>query len=61
LSNAPQGRLQITDFAALIGWERSRLSHHLRRLSHRGLTKRVPSAEDRRATDAILTQPDGQQ
>ena len=39
LSNAPGHKLQVTDLAALIGWERSRLSHHLRRLSDRGLTK----------------------
>ena len=55
LSNAPDHKLQVTDLAALIGWERSRLSHHLRRLSDRGLTKCVQSADDRRATDAVLT------
>ena len=55
LSNAPEHKLQVTDLAALIGWERSRLSHHLRRLSERGLTKRVQSTEDGRATDAVLT------
>jgi DNA-binding MarR family transcriptional regulator len=55
LSNAPEHKLQVTDLAALIGWERSRLSHHLRRLSERGLTERVQSTEDGRATDAVLT------
>jgi DNA-binding MarR family transcriptional regulator len=55
LSNAPEHKMQVTDLAALIGWERSRLSHHLRRLSDRGLTKRNPSTEDGRATDAVLT------
>ena len=55
LSNAPDHRLQITDLAALIGWERSRLSHHLRRMCDRGLTKRVQSEDDGRATDAVLT------
>ena len=38
LSNAPDRKLQITDLAALIGWERSRLSHQVRRLCERGLT-----------------------
>ena len=56
LSNAPGHKLQVTDLAALIGWERSRLSHHLRRLSDRGLTKCVRSADDGRATDAVLTE-----
>ena len=55
LSSAPEHKMQVTDLAALIGWERSRLSHHLRRLSERGLTKRVQSTEDGRATDAVLT------
>ncbi|HXB90053.1 MarR family winged helix-turn-helix transcriptional regulator [Mycobacterium sp.] len=55
LIDAPGGRLQISDLAALIGWERSRASHQLRRLCERGLAERVPSQDDRRATDAILT------
>ena len=55
LSNSPDHKLQVSDLAALIGWERSRLSHHLRRLSDRGLTKRIQSTDDGRATDAVLT------
>jgi DNA-binding MarR family transcriptional regulator len=55
LSNEPDDKMQITDLAALIGWERSRLSHHLRRLSDRGLTKRIQCEDDGRATDAVLT------
>src|SRR6201987_1641393 len=55
LSNAPDHKLQVTDLAALIGWERSRLSHHLRRLADRGLTNRIQSEDDGRATDAVLT------
>lgn len=55
LTGAPDGRLQVSDLAALIGWERSRASHQLRRLCERGLIERIPSAEDGRATDATLT------
>ena len=55
LSSAPGGRLQVSDLAALIGWERSRASHQLRRLCERGLAERIPSEDDGRATDAILT------
>ena len=55
LTDAPGGRLQVSDVAALIGWERSRVSHQLRRLCERGLAQRVPSGDDGRATDAILT------
>ena len=43
LTEAPGGRLQVSDLAALIGWERSRASHQLRRLCERGLAERVPS------------------
>lgn len=55
LTDAPDGRLQVSALAAIIGWELSRVSHQLRRLCERGLAERIPSAEDRRATDAILT------
>ena len=39
LRYAPRGETQITELAARIGWERSRLSHHLRRLESRGLVE----------------------
>jgi DNA-binding MarR family transcriptional regulator len=55
LADSPDERLQLTALAARIGWERSRLSHHLQRMSDRGLVERAPSATDRRATDAVLT------
>ena len=55
LTMTPDHRLQVTDLAAIIGWERSRVSHQLRRLCERGLTKRVQSEDDGRATDAVLT------
>ena len=55
LTGAPGGRLQVSDLAALIGWERSRASHQLRRLCERGLAERIPSQDDGRATDATLT------
>jgi DNA-binding MarR family transcriptional regulator len=55
LTNAPQGRAQLTSLAVTIGWERSRLSHHLQRMSTRGYVKRVPSEADGRATDVVLT------
>jgi DNA-binding MarR family transcriptional regulator len=56
LRNTPDYKPQVTDLAAFIGWERSRLSHHLRRLCGRGLTKRIRSEDDGRATDAVLTE-----
>lgn len=55
LGSAPEQRLQVSDLASLIGWERSRLSHHLTRMQGRGLTRRLRSASDGRATDVVLT------
>src|ERR1700692_4543303 len=55
LSVAGGGRMQITVLAAQIGWERSRVSHHVRRMSARGLVTRGLSAADRRVTEVTLT------
>ena len=55
LADAPSGRLQVTELGARIGWERSRVSHHLRRMARRELVELGASASDRRATDAVLT------
>ena len=55
LSNEPGRRLQSSRLATRIGWERSRLSHQLRRMETRGLVERIASESDGRATDAKLT------
>src|SRR5438309_11432952 len=55
LRYAPGGRMRITALAALISWERSRLSHHVRRLQDRGLVECRPAPTDRRATEVTRT------
>lgn len=55
LSASAEGRLRVGDLAAQIGWERSRLSHQLRRMEGRGLAERQSNPDDGRATDAVLT------
>ena len=55
LSVADEGRMQVTVLAAQIGWERSRVSHHVRRMSVRGLVTCALSAADRRVTEVTLT------
>jgi DNA-binding MarR family transcriptional regulator len=55
LSVAAGGRMQITVLAAQIGWERSRVSHHVRRMSDRDLVSLGLSAADRRVTEVTLT------
>jgi len=54
LSTAPEHKMQITELAALIGWERSRLSHHLGRMEKRGLIGRDPCATDGRGAEVVL-------
>jgi len=55
LSVADGGRMPVTVLAAQIGWERSRVSHHVRRMSARGLVTCALSAADRRVTEVGLT------
>jgi len=55
LSAAPDGRMQISALATYVGWERSRMSHHVQRMADRDLVERAASQSDRRATDIQLT------
>lgn len=55
LSQSPGRRRRLTALATTIGWERSRLSHHLQRMADRGLIDRVRSQTDGRAIDVMLT------
>src|SRR3954451_13157855 len=55
LSEAPNGLLRARDLGADIGWDRSRLSHHLSRMENRGLVTREECAEDARGLMVRLT------
>ncbi|WP_456847342.1 MarR family winged helix-turn-helix transcriptional regulator [Cellulomonas sp. P5_C6] len=55
LSEAPDRTLRMTALAAHTNSTLARLSHVVSRLEKRGLVRREPCAEDRRATNAILT------
>jgi DNA-binding MarR family transcriptional regulator len=55
LADSPGHRLQLTPLAARIGWELSRASHHVQRMSRRSLVERAPSTADGRATHVVLT------
>lgn len=56
LADSPGGRLQLSALAARIGSERSRISHHVRRMGERGLLRREVSETDGRATVVLLTE-----
>ncbi|MGH8975549.1 MAG: MarR family winged helix-turn-helix transcriptional regulator [Acidimicrobiia bacterium] len=55
LSEAPGGVLRARDLGTEIGWDRSRLSHHLTRMEQRGLVTREECAEDARGLMVRLT------
>jgi DNA-binding MarR family transcriptional regulator len=55
LSEDPTGVLRARELGAEIGWDRSRLSHHLTRMEKRGLVVREECAEDARGLMVRLT------
>jgi DNA-binding MarR family transcriptional regulator len=56
LSEAPERTLRMTALASRTSASLSRLSHVVTRLEGRGLLDRFPCPEDRRATNAHLTE-----
>jgi DNA-binding MarR family transcriptional regulator len=55
LTEAEDRTLRSSELADLIGWERSRLSHHLGRMERRGLISRQACADDVHGIDVIAT------
>jgi DNA-binding MarR family transcriptional regulator len=55
LVESPGERLPISVLANRMGWERSRVSHHVRRMAHRALVSSAPASGDRRVTEVALT------
>jgi len=56
LSEAPDRTLRMTALSRLTNATLPRLSHVMKRLEGRGLVERFPCEEDRRATNARLTE-----
>ncbi|WP_091673474.1 MarR family winged helix-turn-helix transcriptional regulator [Micromonospora auratinigra] len=55
LSETPDQRLRLSELADRMLWSRSRLSHHLSRMQHRGLVTREECAADGRGSIVTLT------
>jgi DNA-binding MarR family transcriptional regulator len=55
LSEEPSGVLRARELCNEIGWDRSRLSHHLTRMEKRGLVAREECSEDARGLMVRLT------
>lgn len=60
LTDSPDGRVRVSDLAAQMLWERSRLSHHVTRMERRGLVERAGCTEDGRGAWVALT-PQGRE
>ena len=55
LSETPDGVLRARELCTEIGWDRSRLSHHITRMEKRELVTREECSEDGRGTMVRLT------
>jgi DNA-binding MarR family transcriptional regulator len=55
LSEAPERQLRARDLGLTMGWDRSRLSHQIRRMEQRGLLVRTNCPTDARGTFIELT------
>jgi DNA-binding MarR family transcriptional regulator len=55
LSEAHGRKLRSSELARTIDWERSRLSHHLKRMERRRLIRRDDCATDSRGAEVVLT------
>lgn len=56
LTEAPGRTLRSSELATAIGWERSRLSHHLGRMEKRHLIARTPCADVAHGVDVTATE-----
>lgn len=54
LSGRPEGRMPAQDMRTLLGWEKSRLSHQVRRMEEQGLVAREFNPADRRSAMIVL-------
>jgi DNA-binding MarR family transcriptional regulator len=56
LTDTPGARVRILPLANALGWERSRLSHHVKRMEGRGLVEREECVDDGRGAFVVLTE-----
>ncbi|HEU5241551.1 MAG TPA: MarR family winged helix-turn-helix transcriptional regulator [Ornithinibacter sp.] len=55
LSESHDGRLRVSELARVLGWERSRLSHHVARMERRDLVGHEDCPDDGRGAFVVLT------
>jgi DNA-binding MarR family transcriptional regulator len=55
LTDQPDGRLRVLELADTLGWEKSRASHQVARMSQRGLVTKEKCKTDRRGAFVVVT------
>lgn len=55
LTDRPDGRLRLFELAGVLGWEKSRASHHVGRMVERGLVRKQKCDADRRGFYVVVT------
>ncbi|MGB3409812.1 MAG: MarR family transcriptional regulator [Microthrixaceae bacterium] len=55
LTDVPDSRLRLFELGELLGWEKSRLSHHVARMATRGLVTKETCDSDRRGANVVIT------
>ena len=55
LTDRPEGRMRLFELGNVLGWEKSRLSHHVGRMADRGLVKKERCDSDRRGAYVVVT------
>jgi DNA-binding MarR family transcriptional regulator len=56
LTDEPDGRMRAFALAQTLGWDKTRLSHHLKRMLARGLVAKEVCVTDRRGHFAAITE-----
>jgi DNA-binding MarR family transcriptional regulator len=56
LTDRRDGRMRLFELGEVLGWEKSRLSHHVARMTERGLVKKEKCASDRRGAFVVVTE-----
>ena len=54
LTDQPDGRLRLFELGRILGWEKSRLSHQISRMTDRGLVTKEKCDADRRGAYVVL-------
>jgi DNA-binding MarR family transcriptional regulator len=55
LTDRPDGRMRLFELAGVLGWEKSRLSHHIGRMDARGLVMKEKCDSDRRGAFVVIS------